>query len=100
MECIGSIFMPHPYGEMVHLAMIVFVEKDPTLPGFQGLFVAQVLLFFSFHYRNVYYPCALVQWFTPIGSGPCAKTGMWIVEHEYDEFDNHLVNVIHLDSIL
>jgi len=43
----------------------VFVEKDPTLPGFQGLFVAQVLLLFSFHYRNVYYPCALVQWFTP-----------------------------------
>ena len=28
----------------------VFVEKDPTLPGFQGLFVAQVLLLFSFHY--------------------------------------------------
>ncbi|KIM57742.1 hypothetical protein SCLCIDRAFT_129735, partial [Scleroderma citrinum Foug A] len=78
----------------------VFVEKDPTLPGFQGIFVAQVLLFFSFHYQNVYYPCALVQWFTPIESGPYAKIGMWIVEHEYDEFDNHLVNIIHLDSIL
>ena len=24
----------------------IFVERDPTLPGFQGLYVAQVLLFF------------------------------------------------------
>ena len=58
----------------------VFVEKDPTLPGFQGLFVAQVLLLFSFHYRNVYYPCALVQWFTSIGDEPCVNTRMWKVE--------------------
>ncbi|KAI6097715.1 hypothetical protein EV401DRAFT_2062149 [Pisolithus croceorrhizus] len=52
----------------------VFVEKDPTLPGFQGLYVAQVLLFFSFHYQN---------WFTPIGNEP--------FEHEYDEYGDHLV---------
>ncbi|KAI6159652.1 hypothetical protein EDD17DRAFT_1778746 [Pisolithus thermaeus] len=69
----------------------VFVEKDPTLPGFQGLYVAQVLLFFSFHYQNVHYPCALVQWFTPIGNEPCNNTGMWKVEHEYDEYGDHLV---------
>ncbi|KAI6038734.1 hypothetical protein EDC04DRAFT_2868225 [Pisolithus marmoratus] len=49
----------------------VFVEKDPTLPGFQGLYVAQ--------------------WFTPIGNEPCINTGMWKVEHEYDEFVDHLV---------
>ena len=78
----------------------VFVEKDPTLPGFQGLFVAKVLLFFSFDYRNVKYPCALVQWFTSIGDEPCKSTGMWKVQHEYDEYGNHLVGVIHLDSIL
>ncbi|KAI6168508.1 hypothetical protein EDD17DRAFT_1772901 [Pisolithus thermaeus] len=41
----------------------VFVEKDPTLPGFQGLYVAQ--------------------WFTHIGNEP--------VEHEYDEYGDHLV---------
>ncbi|KAI5987164.1 hypothetical protein EDC04DRAFT_2873452 [Pisolithus marmoratus] len=49
----------------------VFVEKDPTLPGFQGLFVAQ--------------------WFTPVGDEPCENTGMWKVEHEYDESGDHLV---------
>ncbi|KAI6104275.1 hypothetical protein F5141DRAFT_1189731 [Pisolithus sp. B1] len=78
----------------------VFVEKDPTLPGFQGLYVAQVLLFFSFHYQNVHYPCALVQWFTPVGNELCINTGMWKVGHEYDEYGDHLVSVIHLDSIL
>ncbi|KIJ58570.1 hypothetical protein HYDPIDRAFT_66603, partial [Hydnomerulius pinastri MD-312] len=36
----------------------VFAEKDPSLPEFCGLFVAQVLLFFSFSYCNVFYPCA------------------------------------------
>ncbi|KAI6038103.1 hypothetical protein EDC04DRAFT_2868504 [Pisolithus marmoratus] len=49
----------------------VFVEKDPTLPGFQGLYVAQ--------------------WFTPVGNEPCINTGMWKVEHEYDEYGDHLV---------
>ncbi|KAI6094812.1 hypothetical protein F5141DRAFT_1191608 [Pisolithus sp. B1] len=49
----------------------VFVEKDPTLPGFQGLHVAQ--------------------WFTPVGNEPCINTGMWKGEHEYDEYGDHLV---------
>ncbi|KAI6095769.1 hypothetical protein F5141DRAFT_1191197 [Pisolithus sp. B1] len=49
----------------------VFVEKDPTLPGFQGLHVAQ-------------------EWFTPVGNEPCISTGMWKVEHEYDEYGDHL----------
>jgi len=62
--------------------------------------VAQVLLLFSFHYRNVYYPCALVQWFTPIGDEPCKNTGMWKVEPECDEHGDCLVGVIHLDRIL
>lgn len=30
----------------------VFVEKDPTLPGFQGLYVARVLLFFPLFFKT------------------------------------------------
>ncbi|KAI6095772.1 hypothetical protein F5141DRAFT_1191198 [Pisolithus sp. B1] len=45
--------------------------NDPTLPGFQGLHVAQ-------------------EWFTPVGNEPCISTGMWKVEHEYDEYGDHL----------
>ena len=78
----------------------VFVEKDPSLAGFRGLFVAQVMLFFSFSYRNVFYPCALVQWFDVIGEDPCPHTGMWMVEPEFDEDGDRAVSVIHLDSIM
>lgn len=58
----------------------IFAEKDPDIMGFRGLHAAQVLLFFSFFYRGELYPCALVQWFVPVGDQPCPDTGMWIVE--------------------
>ena len=38
----------------------VFVEADPELPGFQGLLVARVFLFFSLKHEGVVYPCALI----------------------------------------
>ncbi|KAF8447545.1 hypothetical protein L210DRAFT_3609849 [Boletus edulis BED1] len=76
----------------------VFVEKNHLLPGFQGLYVAQVLLFFSFADRNTLHSCALVKWFIPIEH--CFKTGMWMVQPEMDEQDNYVVSVISLDSIL
>ena len=78
----------------------VFAEKDPSLAGFCGLFVAQVILFFSFSYRNTSYPCALVRWFSVIGEEPCPHTGMWMVEPEFDENEERVVSVIHLDSIM
>ena len=39
----------------------VFVgnSDSPDAPGFKGLLVARVYLFFSFKYDDVYYPCAL-----------------------------------------
>ncbi|KAG1840904.1 hypothetical protein DFJ58DRAFT_718262 [Suillus subalutaceus] len=78
----------------------VFIEHDSTLPGFQGLYVAQVILFFSFHFRGVDYPCALVRWFETIGDQPCPNTGMWMVEPEFDANGQRLTSVVHLDTIL
>jgi hypothetical protein len=78
----------------------VFVEHDATLPGLRGLYVAQVILLFSFTYQQVYYPCALVRWFDIIGDHPCSNTGMWMVEPEYNAQGDRLVSVIHLDTIL
>ncbi|KIJ17530.1 hypothetical protein PAXINDRAFT_72399, partial [Paxillus involutus ATCC 200175] len=78
----------------------VFAEKDPTLLGFQGLYVAQVFLLFSFQFRNTTYPCALVHWFSPIGNEPCPNTGMWMVEPEFEENGNPAFSVIHLDSVM
>ncbi|KAG1842603.1 hypothetical protein F4604DRAFT_1884713 [Suillus subluteus] len=50
----------------------VFIEHDSTLPGFQGLYVAQ----------------------------PCPNTGMWMVEPEFDANGQRLTSVVHLDTIL
>lgn len=77
----------------------VFIEKDPKLPGFQGLHVAQVVLFLAFTHRVTCYPCALVRWFSPLGDSPCSETRMWQVKPDFDEQGNHLVSVIHLIPI-
>ncbi|KAG1874100.1 hypothetical protein C8R48DRAFT_745984 [Suillus tomentosus] len=78
----------------------VFVEHDPTLQGFKSLYVAEVILFFSFYFRGVDYPCAIVRWFETIGDQPCSNTGMWMVEPEFDANGQCLISVIHLDTIL
>jgi hypothetical protein len=82
----------------------VYAEKDPTLPGFKGLYVAQVVLLFSFEFRSVHYPCALVKWFTQVGDEPCPITGMWMVQPEHYDDDqdegSRVISVIHLDSVL
>ncbi|KAF8124100.1 hypothetical protein EV363DRAFT_1178461 [Boletus edulis] len=78
----------------------VFIEKDSNLPGIHGLYIAQVLLFFSFEHLSIKYSCALVRWFNIIGNHPCPKTGMWMVEPEFDDQGERLISVISVDSIL
>ena len=48
---------------------------------------------------GVYYPCALVEWFTPVGNEPDDITGMWIVQPEIDDDGSRPSEVIHLDSV-
>ncbi|KAG2056601.1 hypothetical protein BDR06DRAFT_981315 [Suillus hirtellus] len=71
----------------------VFIEHDPTLLGFQGLYVAQVILFSSFCFCGVNYSYALVHWFETIGDQPCPNT-------EFDVNGQCLISVVHLDTIL
>ena len=78
----------------------VFVERDPDLPGFRGLYVACVCSFFSITHNRVKYPCALVSWFSTVGESPCLDTGMWMVKLDFDQTGNHAMSIIHLDSIL
>ncbi|KAI0319057.1 hypothetical protein OF83DRAFT_1228665 [Amylostereum chailletii] len=78
----------------------VFLEKDPDVVGFRGLYAARVLLFFQFTSDGVDYPCALVSWFSPISETPCPDTGMWIVEPDLDRDGDRELSVIHIDCIL
>lgn len=78
----------------------VFMLNDPSLPGFQGLHVARVRLLFSFEYRGVFYPCAVLDWFSPVGGAPDEDTGMWIVTPTLDRRRKQVKSVVHLDCIV
>jgi hypothetical protein len=78
----------------------VFVEHDPNLPGFSGLSIARVRMFFSLKYEDDVLPCALVSWFSTVGDAPCPDTGMWMVEPDFDNTGNRAMSIIHLDTIL
>ncbi|EAU88020.1 hypothetical protein CC1G_12172 [Coprinopsis cinerea okayama7 len=67
-------------------------------PGFRGLLVARVFLFFQLSYCDEKHPCALVQWYSTVGDEPCPDTGMWVVEPDFIRGKPSL-DVIHLDSI-
>lgn len=79
-----------------------FLDKDPLQGGVRGLHIVKVLLFFSFKFREVLYPCALIEWFVhPEGSdGACEDTGMWVVEPERDEDGRRTTAVVHLDCMV
>ncbi|TFY56705.1 hypothetical protein EVJ58_g7473 [Rhodofomes roseus] len=77
-----------------------YVTQDPDLAGFRSLHAVRVRLFFSFSFMGVYYPCALVEWFIPVGDEADDVTGMWIVEPEIDEDGRRPCEIIHLDTVL
>ena len=78
----------------------VFIgNTDSDAPGFEGLLVARVFLFFSFKHNGITYPCALVHWFSTVGDSPDNETGMWMVEPDFLR-GKRVLEVIHLDSIL
>ena len=78
----------------------VFVEQDIAQDGFAGLHAARVLLFFSFTYHSIIYPCALVHWFSAVGNKPCEDTGMWMVKPDLHDNGSKFKAVVHLDCIL
>ncbi|THG93063.1 hypothetical protein EW026_g8064 [Hermanssonia centrifuga] len=78
----------------------IFAEKDDSLAGFRGLHAARVRLFFSFKYSGIEYPCALVNWFSPVSDEPDDLTGMWIVEPDFNADGSRSYGVVHLDCIL
>lgn len=61
--------------------------------------IGRVILFFSFTFRDVYYPCALDRWLSPVGNEPDEDTGMWVVQPEFEGNGQPSLAVVHLDCI-
>ncbi|KAJ7788358.1 hypothetical protein B0H14DRAFT_3095168 [Mycena olivaceomarginata] len=51
-----------------------FAVEDQDKPGFWGMSVVHVKLFFSFTHDGVDYPCALVEWFKKWSQSIAVKT--------------------------
>ena len=53
----------------------VFINHDPGVEGFQGLLVARVHSFLLLRdkKRKSTFPCALVMWFSTVGTSPCSS---------------------------
>ena len=77
----------------------VFINSQPELPGMRGLTVARVFLFFSFKHRGTKHTCALVQWFSIVGTVPDEETGLWMVEPDIHNDGRAYLAVIPLQSI-
>lgn len=75
------------------------IENDPDLAGFAGLRVARLRLLFSIEHEDINYPCALVEWYSTVGSRPDSVTNYWLLEKEIVGGKLHR-SVIHLDCIL
>ena len=71
-----------------------FVVEERA-PGMGGMAVVRVLLFFSFEYGGLKYPCALVEWFKKVRHDPV--TGMWVVRPDTTR-GGRKQSVLHLDT--
>ncbi|KAJ7186674.1 hypothetical protein C8R46DRAFT_1157898 [Mycena filopes] len=77
----------------------VFVVTDADRPGMDGMVVGRALLFFSFTYRDTYYPCALIHWYSSVGNGRDDDTGLSVVAPEHERNGRPSLTVVHLDCI-
>ncbi|KAF8324638.1 hypothetical protein F5887DRAFT_1063400 [Amanita rubescens] len=77
----------------------VFVSKDPTAQGMASMEAARTVFFVSFTYNKQVFPCALVEWFTT-RQRPCPRTGMWIVDRDYERDGTRSMELIHIDSVI
>jgi hypothetical protein len=77
----------------------MFVNSNNELDGMPGMEVARAICFFSFMYRGVTYPCALVHWFSRISEEPDEDTGMWMVAPDFNHTGGPILAVVHIDCI-
>lgn len=69
-------------------------DDDPM----EGLAVARVMRFLRLRRDCFIYPCALVEWFVPVGDAPDPVTGMWVVKPDTVR-GRRPIDIIPLDAI-
>ena len=78
----------------------VFIgNTDSDAPGFEGLLVARVFLFFLSNTTVSHTHVPSFTGFSTVGDSPDDETGMWMVEPDFLR-GKRVLEVIHLDSIL
>jgi hypothetical protein len=85
-------------GAARHDCVFVNVNADVD-SGMDGLTVARVLCFFSFRHRTLYFPCAIVHWYSHVLEGRGDDTGMFIVTPSTTDDGAPDVSIIHVDCI-
>ncbi|KZV59530.1 hypothetical protein PENSPDRAFT_595273 [Peniophora sp. CONT] len=78
----------------------VLVQNGDEADAMGGMLVARVLAFLAFTHNDIRYPCALVQWYRPVGDEPDPVTGMWIVKPIADAQGRRDTDLIHLDCVI
>jgi hypothetical protein len=79
----------------------VFLNGDETQQGMRGLLVARVLQFMRITTtRGDHHPCALVHWWSVMGTEPDDDTGMWMAEPDLDADNEPILGIVHLDTIV
>ncbi|KIK75310.1 hypothetical protein PAXRUDRAFT_173213 [Paxillus rubicundulus Ve08.2h10] len=80
----------------------IFVGTNSDHPeemGISSYVIAHVLMFFSFTFKGVLYPCAAIQWFNKIGDSPDEDTRMWMVHPAFLPNHSPHTTVIHSDTV-
>ncbi|KAG2127265.1 uncharacterized protein EDB93DRAFT_1257087 [Suillus bovinus] len=85
-------------GELRHDCIFVNMGVDFNSP-MNGLTVAQVLCFFSFNYRILYYPCTIVHWYSYVHEERDPDTGMYVVMPMTTGDDVPDIAIIHINCI-
>ena len=93
-ECICST--PSFHGSEHRNTVFVVLNEDKS--GMEGMEIGQVLLFFSFHYHQKDYACALINQYMH-DDEPDHDTGMWSVQLECNQRGQPTVKVIDIDAI-
>jgi hypothetical protein len=79
----------------------VLVQAGSDDEPMGGLVIGRVRAFLAIDHKREHYPCALVEWLTPVDDQPDPLTGCWIVKPEtIRSSGKRVVNLISLDTIV